>query len=46
MEMIENWRNNEKSEQNNNKVPVDFTSQAMANKVCYASLFENVSSFT
>ena len=27
MEMIENWRNNEKSEQNNNKVPVDFTSE-------------------
>ena len=27
MEMIENWRNNEKSEHHNNKVPVDFTSE-------------------
>ena len=26
MEMIENWKNNEQSEQNNSKVPVDFTS--------------------
>ena len=27
MEMIENWKNNEQSEQNNIKVPVDFTLQ-------------------
>ena len=27
MEMIENWKNDEQSEQNNIKVPVDFTSQ-------------------
>ncbi|CAH3046029.1 unnamed protein product [Pocillopora meandrina] len=27
MEMIENWKNDEQAEQNNIKVPVDFTSQ-------------------
>ena len=27
MEMIENWKNDEQAEQNNVKVPVDFTSQ-------------------
>ena len=27
MEMIENWKNDEQSEQNNIKVPLDFTSQ-------------------
>ncbi|CAH3156011.1 unnamed protein product [Pocillopora meandrina] len=34
MEMIENWKNNEQSEQNNSKVAVDFTSgKTMAHKV-------------
>ena len=27
MDMIENWKNNKQTEQNNSKVPVDFTSQ-------------------
>ena len=45
MEMIENWKNNEQSEQNNSKVPVDFTSgKKMAHKVCCASLFAIFSS--
>ena len=45
MEMIENEKNNEQSEQNNSKVPVGFTSgETMAHKVCYASLFEIFSS--
>ena len=45
MEMIENWKNNEQSEQNNSKVPVGFTSgETMAHKACYASLFEMFSS--
>ena len=45
MEMIENWKNNEQSEQNNSKVAVDFTSgKTMAHKVCCASLFEIFSS--
>ena len=39
MEMIENWRNNEKSEQNNNKVPVDFT-------ICLEGLQEMLHWFT
>ena len=45
MEMIENWKNNEQSEQNNSKAAVDFTSgKTMAHKVCCASLFEIFSS--
>ena len=45
MEMIENWKNNEQSEQNNSKIAVDFTSgKTMAHKVCCASLFEIFSS--
>ena len=41
MEMIENWKNDEQSEQNNSKISVDFTSgKTMAHKVCGASLFE------
>ena len=45
MEMIENQKNNEQSEQNNSKVPVGFTSgETMAHKVCNTSLFEMFSS--
>ena len=45
MEIIENWKNNEQSEQNNSKVPIDFkSSKTMAHKVCCASLFAIFSS--
>ena len=42
MEMIENWKNNEQSEQNNSKVPVD--GKTMAHKAFCALLFEIFSS--